>query len=38
MQNIGLQAKILSDRTFTIFVVMALVRRYARFLQFAHGN
>lgn len=25
-QNIGLQAKILSERTFTIFVVMALVR------------
>lgn len=26
MQNIGLQAGILSQRTFTIFVVMALVR------------
>lgn len=26
IQNIGLQAGILSQRTFTIFVVMALVR------------
>lgn len=32
-QNIGLQAKILSDRTFTIFVVMALVRRTACFFD-----
>jgi hypothetical protein len=29
MQNIGLQAKILSVRTFTIFVVMALVTTFA---------
>lgn len=29
MQNIGLQAKILSQRTFTIFVVMALVTTFA---------
>ena len=29
MQNIGLQAKILSQRTFTIFVVMALITTFA---------
>lgn len=32
-QNIGLQAKILSERTFTIFVVMALVRSTRPLIQ-----